>query len=1208
MRIRLRIDRLQQLLAGSALSQNHWAIRLGLSRGHWSDIVNGRHRYPSARTRQRMLEELGVAMDDLFEIEPVAVSSEDIDFRAGIADRFLIDRELGQGAMGAVYLARDVARGRLVALKTISPEAASGIGPRALLREIGAAAQLHHPNILPIYDSGMVADHAFLVMPWVRQGSLRDRLLREGRLDPACVVRIGEGLANGLAYAHAEHVLHCDIKPENILLHGDHAYLSDFGISRMLHLEFSEFRARGTLDLSAGTPAYVSPEQASGDGAIDGRSDTYSLGCVVFEMLAGRPPFEGSNTMEIVSRRFTSPTPRLADSNLPVGVAESVERAMALRPIDRFASPVAFAAALGAATAGKRLAFAGMRRSMARRVDRARELASSRGMARGGDVFRGIAQDLRHAWRGLARSPRFLLATVLPLALGIGAGVTFLRIVDDLMFRPPPHVTAPGEVGRLVIDQTVRDGRREVTNSLAWVDLEALSQETTVFSEVAGYFTVPTSLGTGEEAAPIVVTLATPSFFPLLGVTPALGRFFMDGEDVRGAHQAPCVVSDAMWRSRYGGSRAILGARLPVGRVTCEVVGVAPKGFRGVDLRNVDVWMPVQTGAVERVGRESEVWTTDRSHWVRVLARKRPGMTEVATNDAAMRAYRSFSPRQRDLKLEGTFRIEPVHLARGSLRSTAATQAVLLSAGAAALLVLVVANLLNAFLARDIGRWREVAIRVALGGGRWRLLRAHVAESALVAAVASVLALLLARSFGPPVQRVLFPPSVGWNPETIDVRVAFLAFALAQGVGLCVSAAMVRRTRARDIGSLLRGSAGVRNRASARARTVLVGLQATVSFVLLAASLAFVRSFHKATHVDLGYTLDELVSVQIATGTLELTRAEERELYRELHRQVSAMPGVVSSSLGYTNPWWNNRTEDVFSETRDSMPQVPGWGGPLFDAAGPDYLRTMNIRLREGRWISVDDRAGSAPVLVVNEALAHFYWPGATQVLGRCLRIGADTMPCRTIVGITRNQRMTGRLDGPPLPAYFIPEAQSDEHRLSPSLFVRPVGSATPLMPALRQAAQTIMPGLPYADVARVRDHLEPMLSPWRLGAIAFTALGVVAMVVALAGLYAVLAFLVAERRHEFAVRAAIGASHRQIARPVTRQALLTVLGGLIAGVLILAIASPQLEVFLFQVTLLDPLAMAIIATMVLLLAWRAALGPARVAARQDPMQALRSD
>ena len=177
MRVRLRLDRLQQLLATSALSQNHWALKIGLSRGHWSDIVNGRHPYPSTKTRQRMLEEFAVSLEELFEIETgPSTSWTDFDFKAAIADRYLIDRELGQGAMGAVFLARDIARGRQVALKVVSPEAVSGIGTLAFMREISFLSQLNHPHILPLFDSGVIADHPFYVMPWMRGGSLRDMM------------------------------------------------------------------------------------------------------------------------------------------------------------------------------------------------------------------------------------------------------------------------------------------------------------------------------------------------------------------------------------------------------------------------------------------------------------------------------------------------------------------------------------------------------------------------------------------------------------------------------------------------------------------------------------------------------------------------------------------------------------------------------------------------------------------------------------------------------------------------------------------------------------------------------------------------------------------------------------------------------------------------------------------------------------------------
>jgi ABC-type antimicrobial peptide transport system permease subunit len=194
------------------------------------------------------------------------------------------------------------------------------------------------------------------------------------------------------------------------------------------------------------------------------------------------------------------------------------------------------------------------------------------------------------------------------------------------------------------------------------------------------------------------------------------------------------------------------------------------------------------------------------------------------------------------------------------------------------------------------------------------------------------------------------------------------------------------------------------------------------------------------------------------------------------------------------------------------------------------------------------------------------------------------------------------------MPTYFLPEAQADAYGMSPSLFVRASGSEESLMPALRRLTQTFVPGLPLVEVGKVRDHLEPMLAPWRLGAIAFTALGAVAIVVALVGLYAVLAFLVAERRQEFAIRAAIGGSHRQIARPVTRHALLTVAVGLLSGVILLIVAAPRVQPVLFRVSLIDPLALAGVVLAVGALAWWAAAGPARQAAREDPMNALRGD
>src|SRR5881398_3677197 len=260
--------------------------------------------------------------------------------RGVLADRYAIDRELGHGGAATVYLAQDLKHGRRVAIKVLKPELAAALGPDRFLREIEVAARLTHPHILPLHDSGQAGGSLYYVMPYVEGETLRDRLEREGQLPLEEAVRITREAASALSYAHSHDVVHRDIKPENILLSGGEAVVADFGIARAItQAAGSKLTETG---IPIGTPAYMSPEQASGGGPIDGRSDVYSLACVLYEILVGEPPYTGPSAQVVIAKRFTDPVPsvRRLRETVPPALDAAVSKALGKAPADRFVTAV----------------------------------------------------------------------------------------------------------------------------------------------------------------------------------------------------------------------------------------------------------------------------------------------------------------------------------------------------------------------------------------------------------------------------------------------------------------------------------------------------------------------------------------------------------------------------------------------------------------------------------------------------------------------------------------------------------------------------------------------------------------------------------------------------------------------------------------------------------------------------------------------------
>src|SRR5439155_16299815 len=282
-----------------------------------------------------------------------------------LGERYTIEREIGRGGMAWVLLARDLKHGRQVAIKTLRPEIAASLGAERFLREIRVAATLQHPNILPLYDSGAANGFLYYVMPYVDGGSLRDRLEREGQLPVDEAVRIAREVADALSYAHRHDVVHRDIKPENILFTSGHALVADFGLARAI-TSASEEKLTET-GIAIGTPAYMSPERASGEARLDGRCDIYALGCVLYELLAGGPPFTGPSAQAILARHSLDPVPplRTVRRTIPEWLEEAIERALAKAPADRFLTAMQFGESLARGAAAQRPRWQVRRRAVA---------------------------------------------------------------------------------------------------------------------------------------------------------------------------------------------------------------------------------------------------------------------------------------------------------------------------------------------------------------------------------------------------------------------------------------------------------------------------------------------------------------------------------------------------------------------------------------------------------------------------------------------------------------------------------------------------------------------------------------------------------------------------------------------------------------------------------------------------------------------------
>jgi predicted permease len=835
-------------------------------------------------------------------------------------------------------------------------------------------------------------------------------------------------------------------------------------------------------------------------------------------------------------------------------------------------------------------------------VERAKEASRD---GRGTLLLETTLQDLHYSIRGLRSKPAFTVGVVLTLGLGIGANAAMFGIVDRLLYRPPAYLRDASMTHRVYMSQIESGGATRTEHNTQFARYLDFLRLTHDFSSIAAFQTRTVAIGEAAEARERPVTVASASYFDLFDARPALGRFFTAREDSVPVGTPVAVLGYAFWQTEFGGRADVIGKTIRVDRVLCTIIGVAPDGFTGMTDQGVPaLYMPITTYAWGFRGRDYS--KNYNWGWLELVVRRKDG---VSVTDAAAdlnNAYRQsviaeYQLNDAKLDLDATkpkASLFPVQLGRGPEAGQEAK--VVVWVGGVALIVLLVAcaNVANLLLSRAVKRRREIALRLALGVSRGRLIRQLLTESLVLAALGGVVGLAAAQ-WGGAVLRALFlpdePAGVVTDVRTLGIAlVATLGAALLTGIVPAIAAS--RADLARSLAAASRDAGAVRS----RTRTVLLVFQAALSVVLLIGAGLFVRSLQNVRGMRLGYDVGPLSVISLSLRGVKLNPTETNVLANRLIEAARGVPGVSGVTPVASVPFWSNEGRGLYVQGIDTVRKL---GRFILQAGDTNYFRVTGTRILRGRGFVASD-GPAAPVVVVGDGMAKVLWPGQDPI-GKCIRISDPAAPCTTVVGVAEEMRMRA-LDDVREHTYYVPMTQYGD---APSdIFVRVTGDAADYSGAMRRALQPLMPGEAYVNVRPLRELIDPRMRGWEFGATMFLAFGGLALALAAIGLYSVIAYGVAQRQKELGVRIALGASRGSVVRLVVGGGVRMVAIGVGIGALIALWSSRWLAALLFDESPKDPVVYAAVAGVLVIVAIVATALPAVGAARVDPNVALRAE
>ncbi|MBI2686648.1 MAG: ABC transporter permease [Acidobacteria bacterium] len=829
-----------------------------------------------------------------------------------------------------------------------------------------------------------------------------------------------------------------------------------------------------------------------------------------------------------------------------------------------------------------------------------------------GDALRGnfledTWRDLRYAVRAMRKSPMFVLFVVLTLALGIGANTTVFTVINTLILNPLP-VRDPAGLVSVAAAEAKDTSKSNGPLSISHADLKDYQARNGVFGSLAGY-TSPRPLTLQEHGASeqIFGELVTGNYFATLGLSPVKGRFFLPEEDSTPGGHAVAVMNYATWLSRFGGANDIVGRTLRVNNLLFTVVGVAPPNFIGLNaIFGPDLWIPAAMSEKLFPTYMQNALNDRGKAFFQAAGRLNPGVTR-AQAEANMATVASDLAREYpDADAGRTATVRPIRDV--VLTSTRGDSSSILFGGTILLVVVGVvlliacSNVANLLLARSAARQQEMAVRLAMGASRGRLLRQLLTESVLLGLLSGVFGLLtgyagLQLLFG------MLPNAANFVTPRLDGSVFVFALVISLATGfLFGSIPAFHASRASTAESLKEEArtTGRSRRKITLANALLAG-QVAFSFLLLVTAALFLRSIQYAYEIDPGFQTEHLAVFPTNPGQAGYGRAQTKAFYKTVRERVASIPGVDSVAWVTNMPLWARALNGLHVEGREQRSREDNKITAIVNTIDPGYFATAGVPIHHGRAFGSIDHETATPVAIVNERMAHDYWPGG-DALGKRIQLPGEK-GMRQIVGIARTANYSAWGE-PPQPCVYVPMEQN--YSDSMVLYVRTKGDPRQILIPVRREIGAAAPQVLIGTTRTGPEVIDGGLFQARMGVALLSVFGLLALGLASIGLYGIMAYSVSQRTREIGLRMALGAAQASVLRLILKQGMSLVLTGVLIGFAAAILVGRLLSRMLYGVSASDPASMAGAALVLLAVAFLACYLPAYRASRVDPLTALR--